>query len=65
MDDEAAADIKQAMLKHKISHPSTPPHMHKINAAERPIQTYKNQVLAGLASVNPSFPINKWDHILQ
>ena len=42
----------------------TPPNMHRRNAVERAIRTYKNHVLAGLATCNPSFPISKWDRLL-
>ena len=61
MDNEAASDIKQAILKHKLNYQLTPPNIHRINAAEGAIRTFKNHFIAGLASVNPTFPINKWD----
>ena len=64
MDNEASNVLKQTMLKYKINYQLTPPHMHRINAAERAIHTFKNHYLAGLASVDPSFPINKWDRLL-
>ena len=59
MDNEASNELKQAMLKYKISYHLTPPHIYHINAAERAIRTFKNHYLAGLASVDPSFPINE------
>ena len=64
MDNEAANELKQAILKYKINYQLTPPHIHRINAAERAIRTFKNHYLAGLASVDPSYPINKWDRLL-
>ena len=64
MDNEANAELKQSIAKHNIQYQLTPPHIHRINAAERAIRTYKNHLLAGLASVNPSFPINEWDRLL-
>jgi hypothetical protein len=33
-------------------------------AAERPIQTFKEHFVAGLSSVDPTFPFNLWDIIL-
>ena len=64
MDNEAANELKQAILKYKISYQLTPPHIHRINSAERAIRTFKNHFLAGLASVDPSYPINEWDRLL-
>ena len=59
MDNEAANELKQAILKYKITYQLTPPHIHRINAAERAIRTFKNHFLAGLASVDPSYSINE------
>ena len=39
--------------------------MHRRNAAERAIRTFKSHFLAGLATCNPNFPITEWDHHLQ
>ena len=39
--------------------------MHRANAAERAIQTFKNNLKAGLASVDPAFPVAEWDRLLQ
>ena len=64
MDNEAANELKQAILKYKLSYQLTPPHIHRINAAERAIRTFKNHFLAGLATVDPSFPINEWDRLI-
>ena len=64
MDKETNAELKQTILKYKINYQLTPPHIHQINAAERAIRTYKNHFLAGLASVDPTFPINGWDRLL-
>ena len=65
MDNEAANVLKQAMLKYKVTYQLTPPHMHRINAAERAIRTFKNHFLAGLATVDPTFPINEWDRLIE
>ena len=37
-----------------------PPHIHRRNAAGRAICTFQNHFLAGLASVDPDFPIQVW-----
>ena len=42
-----------------------PSHIHRRNAAEQAIRTFKNHFLAGLAGVDPNFPIKQWDRLLQ
>ena len=51
-------------MKHDIKYQLTPPHIHRINAPERAILTYKNHLLAGLASIDPTFLIHQWDRLL-
>ena len=41
-----------------------PPHLHRRNSAERAIQTFKNNFIAGLASVNKKSPIHLWCRLL-
>jgi hypothetical protein len=41
-----------------------PPYVHRRNAAERVIQTFKNHFIAGLCSTEPEFPMNLWDRLL-
>ena len=38
--------------------------MHRRNAAERAIRTFKNHFIAGLCAVNPAFPLHLWDRLL-
>jgi hypothetical protein len=40
------------------------PHCHRHNAAERAIRTFREHFVAGLSSVDPSFPIHFWDRLL-
>ena len=63
MDNKAANDIKHVILKYKLTYQLVPPHIHQINAAERAICMFKNHFLAGLASVDPSYPINELDRL--
>ena len=64
MDNEASGALKAAILKNKLTYQLTPPHMHRINAAERAIRTFKNHFIAGLATIDPQFPIGEWDRLL-
>lgn len=41
-----------------------PPNVHRRNAAERAIRTFKNHFIAGLCSVDEHFPIHLWDRLL-
>ena len=57
MYNEAVNELKQAIRKYKVSYQLTLPHIHRINAAERAIRTFKNHFLSCLASVDPC-----WKH---
>ena len=64
LDNECAAEFKHALTKNKIQYQLVPPHVHRRNAAERAIQTFKHHFLAGLASADPDFPVAEWDRLL-
>jgi hypothetical protein len=40
------------------------PHCHRRNAAERAIRTFKEHFVAGISSVDPTFPLHLWDRLL-
>ena len=52
------------MKKHGINCQLAPPHIHRRNAAEYAICTFKNYFVAGLASADPEFPVAEWDRLL-
>ena len=41
------------------------PHEHRVNAAERSIQTFKNHFVSGLCTINKLFPTQLWCKLLQ
>jgi hypothetical protein len=47
-----------------VDYQLVPPHFHRRNAAERTIGTFKEHFVAGLSSVDPSFPLHLWDRLL-
>jgi hypothetical protein len=47
-----------------VEYQLVPPHCHRRNAAERSIPTFKEHFVAGLSSVDPTFPFHLWDIIL-
>ena len=65
LDNEASQLLKDEMDSRRIKWQLVPPDIHRRNAAERAIRTYKNHVLAGLASTDPNFPLHLWDRIIK
>ena len=41
------------------------PHNHRVNAAERAIQTAKEHLIAGLCTTDPNVPIQLWDQLIE
>ena len=64
MENEASNNMKDSMTKHKISFQLAPPYIHRHNAAERAIQTFKNHFVAGFSTTDPNFPVSEWDQLL-
>ena len=64
LDNECSSDLKMALKKHKKEYELTPPNMHRRNAAERAICTFKNHMMAGFATCDPQFPVAEWDRLL-
>ena len=57
VDNECSNDLKKAFAKNKITFQRDRPHLHRANAAERAIQTFKNHMKAALASLDPKIPV--------
>jgi hypothetical protein len=64
LDNEASAELKRALTKNELKYQLVLPHVHWRNAAERVIRTYKNHLLAFLATCDPEFPVSEWDRLL-
>jgi hypothetical protein len=64
LDNEISAEFRTALTKYSKTFELTPANIHRRNAAERAIRTYKNHLLAGLATCDPDFPINEWDRLI-
>ena len=41
-----------------------PPHLHRRNAAERAIQTFKNHFISGMVSIHKYSPLHLWCRLL-
>jgi hypothetical protein len=64
LDNEASAALKHFPTSNDVEYQLVLPHCHGGNAAERAIRTFKEQFVAGLASVDPTFPLHLWDRLL-
>ena len=57
LDNEARQVFKKFLATQHIDYQLTPATVHRQNAAERAIRTWKNHFIAGLALTNPKFPL--------
>jgi hypothetical protein len=64
LDNECSHEMKKAFTKHDVTFQLVPPHVHRRNAAERAIQTWKNHFCSGLATCDPKFPLSEWDLLM-
>ena len=64
IDNEASKHLKNTLTDQQQTYQLTPPHIHRINAAERAIQTYKNHLVAGLATCDRDYPVTEWDRLI-
>jgi hypothetical protein len=63
MDNQATKHIKQFLTKNECKLQLVEPHNHRVNAAERAIQTFKDAFIAALATTDSDFPLQLWDKI--
>jgi hypothetical protein len=64
LDNKASAALKNFFTVNDIAYQLVPPHCHRRNAVERAIRTFKEHFVAGLSSVDHSFPLHLWDRLL-
>ena len=64
LDNEASTALQQYMHSEHVDFQLAPPHVHRRNAAEKAIRTFKNHLIAGLCSTDKAFPLNLWDRLL-
>jgi hypothetical protein len=63
MDNQATNMIKAYLTPHEVSLQLVEPHNHRVNAAERAIQTFKNRFIGALGTTDTDFPIQLWDKL--
>ena len=64
LDNEASKALKNFIHKEQTEYQLTPLHIHRRNAAERAILTFKNHFISGLCSVDKNFPLHLWCRLL-
>jgi hypothetical protein len=64
LDNEASTELLQFMQGKGFDYQLVPPHMHRRNAAERAICTFKNHFIATLCGTDKDFPMHLWDRLL-
>ena len=57
-DNQAVATIKTFFKEHDCAWQIVEPHNHRVNAAERAIQTFKNHFISGLCTTDRNFPFH-------
>ena len=64
--DNEKSNALDKLLKHelKVTVELVPPNCHRRNRAERAIQDWKAHFIAGLATVDPNFPIQAWNELV-
>ena len=60
LDNKCSKVLKEYMEEENETFHLVPPHLHRRNAAERAIQTFKNHFIAGMVSTHKDFPLNLW-----
>jgi hypothetical protein len=64
IDNQATKYIKKFLTKKECDLQVVEPHNHRVNAAERAIQTFKDAFIAALATTDRDFPLQLWDHLV-
>ena len=56
LDNKYSNDMKTMFNEENVKYQLVPTHIHRRNAAERAISTYKNHLIAGLHTCDPQYP---------
>ena len=64
LDNEASKILKPFNTEHNITYQLAPPNTHRRNAAERAIQTWKNNFIASLCTTDENLPLHLWDRLI-
>jgi uncharacterized protein YgfB (UPF0149 family) len=65
MDDQCSKTIQSFIETRKTKIQLVNPDDHRVNAAERAIQTWKNHWIAGMGTVDPNYPLQLWCQFIE
>ena len=63
MDNQCNRQIKKFLTDKDCELMLVEPHNHRVNAAERAIQTFKDHFISALATTDSEFPLQLWDRL--
>ena len=58
LENEYPGGLKTFLRESSVKFQLVPPYLHRTNAAERAIQTYKDHLISGLISCDLNFPLH-------
>jgi hypothetical protein len=64
MGNQTTKYIKKFLTKKECDLQVVKPHNHRVNAAERAIQTFKDAFIPALATTDCDFPLQLWDKLV-
>ena len=64
LDNKCPDGLKKFMQNTGVTFQLVPPHLHRTNAAERAITTYRDHLIAGISSCDSSFLLHLWDRLI-
>jgi hypothetical protein len=64
LDNEASQLLNSYLHDKNIFFQLVPPYIHRKNAAERAIRSFKDHLIAGICSIDKAFPMHMWDRLL-
>jgi hypothetical protein len=64
LDNECSSALKEFLIAEKVDYQLVPPNVHRRNAAERALRTFKDHFIAGLCSLDKDFPLHLWDRLV-
>ena len=62
-DNQAVKPLKEYLKRQDCEWQFVEPRNHRVNAAERAIQTFKNHYISGLCTTDRDFPLQLWDNL--
>ena len=64
LDNEVSKELITAIKEQKLDYQFVASYDHRLNPAERAIQSVKNHIISILAGADPDFPKDRWDLLL-